>query len=83
MKGMVDLSSLYDAPIDPATVDFATKQGRACRSCLFQRQKISVCNEVVRLALLAGLVSCDVANVVYVKRKRDPRQVDLTKGEDA
>lgn len=78
MKGMVDLSSLYDAPLDPATIDFTTKPGRACRSCFFQRQRISVCNESVRLAVKASMPSCDDVDVV---RQRDPRQVDLTKEE--
>lgn len=35
---MIDLSELYEAPIDPAALDFTTKPGRACRSCIFERQ---------------------------------------------
>lgn len=81
MKGAIIPADLYDDPIDPGTVDFTTKPGRKCRTCLFDRQKSAVCDEAVRLALLAGLESCDAQDVVYVLRKRDPRQIDLTKEE--
>jgi hypothetical protein len=79
MNGMIILADLYDDPLDPGTVDFTTKPGRKCRTCVFSRQKSVVCDEAVRLALLAGLDSCDDRNVVYFVRVRDPRQVDLTK----
>jgi hypothetical protein len=79
MKGMVDLSTLYDEPLNPAEIDFTTKPGRQCRTCIYQRQRISVCNEAVALAKRSGMPSCDDENIVYVVKKRDPRQVDLTK----
>lgn len=81
MSGMVDLSELYEAPIDPATLDFTTKPGRACRSCIFERQRISVCDKAVAMATKAGMGSCDNEDVVYVLRVRAPRQIDLVNGE--
>lgn len=74
---MVALADLYDEPLDPAGIDFTTKPGRACRSCLFQRQRISVCNRAVELALRADLESCDLADVIYVATPRDPRQLRI------
>lgn len=77
MNGMIIVADLYDEPIDPAGIDFTTKPGRKCRTCLFARQKSAVCDEAVRLALRAGMASCDEQDVVYVERVRDPRQLDL------
>jgi hypothetical protein len=74
---MIAPADLYDDPLDPGTVDFTTKPGRKCRQCLFNRQKSAVCDEAVRLALRAGLESCDSADVVYVLRARDPRQIAI------
>lgn len=81
MNGMVDLSELYEAPIDPAALDFTHKPGKSCAGCIFTKQRISVCNQAVEIALRAGLASCDEQNVVYVLRVRDPRQIDLVNGE--
>ena len=78
---MIDLSELYEAPIDPATLDFTHKPGKSCSGCVLAKQRISVCNQVVELALRASMPSCDVENVVYVLRVRDPRQIDLVNGE--
>jgi homoaconitase/3-isopropylmalate dehydratase large subunit len=72
---MVALADLYDAPINPASLNFTTKPGRACRNCLFQRQRVSVCNKAVELALLAGLANCDQEDVIYILREVDPRQM--------
>lgn len=77
MKGAIIPADLYDDPIDPGAVDFTTKPGRKCRTCVFNRQKSPVCDEAVRLALRAGMASCDEQDVVYVERVRDPRQLDL------
>lgn len=77
MTGYTDLSALYDEPLDPAAMDFTTKPGRACICCLFRKQRISVCNRAVELALRAGQDSCDVENVVYVHKQRDPRQLSI------
>lgn len=76
---LVDLSSLYDEPLDPAAIDFTAVLGRSCRNCLYQRQRVSVCNKAVEIALKADLPSCDTENVIYVPRERDERQ--LTIGE--
>lgn len=74
---MVDLSALYDEPLSPEQMNFTTKPGRACRSCIFERQRISVCDRAVALATKAGMPSCDIEDVVYVLRETDPRQIDF------
>ena len=76
---MVDLSSLYDEPLDPAAIDFTAVPGRSCRNFLYQRQRVSICNKAVEIALKADLPSCDKENVIYVPVERDERQ--LTIGE--
>lgn len=81
MNGMVDLSALYEAPIDPAGIDFTHKPGKSCSGCIMAKQRISVCNQAVEIALRASMPSCDEENVVYVLRVRDPRQIDLVNGE--
>lgn len=78
---MIDLSELYEAPIDPAALDFTHKPGKSCAGCIFTKQRISVCNQAVAMATKAGLGSCDNEDVVYVLRVRDPRQIDLVNGE--
>jgi hypothetical protein len=77
MNGMIAPADLYDDPLDPGTVDFTTKPGRKCRTCYFSRQKSAVCDEAVRLALRAGMDSCDDSDVVYVVKVRDPRQIAI------
>lgn len=76
---MVDLSSLYDEPIDPAIVEFTTKPGKKCNRCHFSRQRKSVCDQVEMIAKRAGMKLCDLEDVVYVPVERDERQ--LTIGE--
>lgn len=77
MNGMIILADLYDPPLDPTALDFTTKSGRKCRTCIFARQKSAVCDEAVRLALRADMASCDEQDVVYVLAKRDPRQLNM------
>lgn len=74
---MIALSDLYDEPLDPAAMSFTTKPGRACRSCEFQRQRVSVCNKAVEVALRANLPSCDDNDVVYVLKEIDTRQLTI------
>lgn len=78
---MIALSDLYDEPLEPASMAFTTKPGRACRSCIFQRQRVSVCNKAVEVARLAGIVSCDDEDVVYVERPVDARQLAIAEVE--
>lgn len=77
---MIAISDLYDEPLEPAGMAFTTKPGRACRSCIFQRQRVSVCNKAVEVALRAGLQSCDDQDVVYVERLVDARQLAIVEG---
>lgn len=72
---MIAIADLYDPPLNPASFNFTTNPGRACRNCLFQRQRVSVCNKAVELAGLAGLENCDKEDVIYVLREVDPRQM--------
>lgn len=74
---MIAVADLYDEQLDPATMDFITKPGKKCRTCIFSRQRVSVCDEVERLAKLAGFDLCDVEDVVYVQRKRDERRLTI------
>lgn len=74
---MIDLSELYEAPIDPADIDFTHKTGKSCSGCLFSKQRISVCNQAVEIALRASMPSCDEENIVYIYRERDPRQISI------
>lgn len=74
---MIALSDLYDEPLDPASMAFTTKPGRACRSCIFQRQRVSVCNKAVEVALRANMLSCDNEDIVYVERAVDSRQLAI------
>ena len=37
---LVDLSKLYDEPLDPAGMDFTTKEKRAGNCCLFRKQRM-------------------------------------------
>lgn len=76
---MIALSDLYDEPLDPTAIDFTAIPGRSCRKCIYQRQRVSVCNKAVELAPLASMPSCDDEDVVYIERLRDKRQ--LTIGE--
>lgn len=76
---MVDLSALYDEPIDPSIVEFTTKPVKKCRTCFFVRQRQSVCDQVEMIAKRAGMALCDLEDVVYIERLRDERQ--LTIGE--
>lgn len=77
MQGMIAISDLYDEKLDPALMDITTKPGQACRNCIFQRQRVSVCNEAVALAVRAGMGNCDNEDVIYVKRETDPRQLKI------
>lgn len=77
MTALTDLSRLYDEPIDPATIDFTTKPGKDCKGCLFQRQKITVCNKVEQIAEKESLPKCDDVNIIYVAREVDPRQLHI------
>lgn len=82
MNGMIILADLYDPPLDPAALDFTTKPGLQCRTCVFARQKSAVCDEAVRLALRADMASCDDEDVVYVLAKRDGRQLRIENQEE-
>jgi hypothetical protein len=74
---MVDLSELYEEPIDPAARPFTTKKGSACRGCMFQKQRIAVCNQAVALATRAGMASCDDQDIVYTLVRHDHRQLSI------
>lgn len=86
---MLDLSTLYEAPIDPATLQYkaiAARKHRSCSGCLFDGQRVKVCREACEIAKRAGLADCDDIDpatgktYVYQLRETDPRQIDLVNG---
>ena len=86
---MIVLADLYDAPVDPASMQFkavAARKLRSCSGCLFDGQRVKVCREACEIAKLAGLPDCDDIDpdtdktYVYQLRDTDPRQIDLVNG---
>ena len=86
---MIDLASLYDAPIDSSTLQYkavAARKLRSCSGCLFDGQRVKVCREACEIAKRAGLPDCDDIDpatgktYVYQLRDTDPRQIDLVNG---
>jgi hypothetical protein len=86
---MLDLSTLYDASVDPSTLQYkavAARKPRSCSGCLFDGQRVKVCREACEIAKRAGLPDCDdIApdigkTYVYQLRDTDPRQIDLVNG---
>lgn len=87
---MISLADLYDAPVDPASMQFkavAARKHRSCSGCLFDGQRVKVCREACEIAKRAGLADCDDIDPatnkshIYVTRPIDPRQIDLVNGE--
>jgi hypothetical protein len=86
---MLDLSTLYDASVDPSTLQYkavAARKLRSCSSCIFDGQRVKVCREACEIAKRAGLPDCDDIDpatgktYVYQLRDTDPRQIDLVNG---
>lgn len=86
MRGYVAIADLYDAPIDPATLQFkavAARKHRSCSGCIFDGQRVKVCREACEIAKLAGLPDCDDIDpdtgktYVYQLRDTDPRQLSI------
>lgn len=84
---MLDLSSLYEAPIDPSTLQYkavAARKLRSCSGCLFDGQRVKVCREACEIAKRAGLPDCDDIDpatgktFIYTLRETDPRQLSIT-----
>lgn len=87
---MIALADLYDAPVDPASMQFkaiAARKHRSCSGCLFDGQRVKVCREACEIAKRAGLADCDdidpvtKKSMIYVIRPVDPRQLSITDGE--
>lgn len=87
---MVALADLYDAPVDPASMQFkavSARKHRSCSGCLFDGQRVKVCREACEIARRAGLPDCDDndpmtnKSLIYVLRETDPRQLSITEGE--
>ncbi len=59
---MIVLADLYDAPVDPASMQFkavAARKHRSCSGCLFDGQRVKVCREACEIAKRAGLADYD------------------------
>lgn len=87
---MIVLADLYDAPIDPAKLQFkavAARKHRSCSGCLFDGQRVKVCREACEIAKKAGILDCDDVDpttgksMIYQLREVDSRQIDLVNGE--
>lgn len=66
----------------PATTQFTTSPGKSCHGCLWEHERSSVCHEVAKVAVRAGLSDCEYAGVIYVLTVADARQLELiTEGE--
>lgn len=83
---MIVLADLYDAPIDPATLQFkaiAARKHRSCSGCLFDGQRVKVCREACEIAKKAGILDCDDVDpvtgksMIYMLRETDPRQISI------
>lgn len=83
---MLDLSSLYDAQIDPSMLQYraiAARKLRSCSGCLFDGQRVKVCREACEIAKRAGLPDCDDIDpatgktYVYTLRETDSRQLSI------
>lgn len=90
---MIDLSSLYDAPIDPATLQFKAivakikapkdQPEKACMSCLFKGQRNKVCVQAGQLARLSSMPDCEDIDPetgktwIYQLRETDERQLSI------
>lgn len=84
---MLDLSTLYEAPIDPSTLQYKAVAARKLRSCsggIFDGQRVKVCREACEIAKRAGLPDCDDIDpatgktFIYTLRETDPRQLSIT-----
>lgn len=84
---MLDLSTLYETPIDPSTLQYkaiAARKLRSCSGCLFEGQRVKVCPEACEIAKRAGLPDCDDIDqaigktFIYTLRETDPRQLSIT-----
>jgi hypothetical protein len=83
---MIVLADLYDAPVDPASMQYkavAARKLRSCSGCLFDGQRVKVCREACEIAKRAGLPDCDDIDpatgktYVYQLRDTDPRQLSI------
>lgn len=93
---MIVLADLYDAPVDPASMQFKAvpaklkaprgEADKACQACIFKGQLNKVCVQAGQIARLAGLPDCEDIDpatgktYVYQLRDTDPRQIDLVNG---
>lgn len=83
---------LDEFAMEPAELRYMAKVTRAgwkdCTGCMFKGQRMAVCHEASRVAILAGMVDCDARDPetgrthIYQRVKLDPRQVDLVDEQD-
>jgi len=94
---MIDLSELYDEPIDPSSIQYRAvparvkapkdQPDRACAGCLFKGQRNKVCVQAGQLARVAGMPDCEDVDqatgktFIYLARETDPRQLSIIEGE--
>lgn len=61
----------------PSEMQFTTAPGKNCGGCLFENERSTVCHEVARVAVRAGLPDCEYSRLIYVARAVDERQLEL------
>lgn len=67
----------------PEKTQFIAVPGKSCKGCLWEHERSTVCHEVARVALHAGLADCEYSELIYVAKPIDNRQLELlAEGED-
>ncbi len=77
MKGYVDLSELYEPPMEPESMQFIAEPAKSCRGCVFKRQRAVICDRANEAARKADLPECEKGGVIYRLAKIDPRQISI------
>jgi hypothetical protein len=63
--------------MNPATTQFIASPGKSCKGCIWEEARSTVCHEVARVAVKAGLPDCEYSGIVYILKPVDERQLDL------
>lgn len=67
----------HGEPLHPEAMSYTTRPAKSCRGCVFDGQRAAVCERACVAAERAELDRCDKANVIYVAREVDPRQLSI------
>lgn len=67
----------HGEPLHPEAMQYTTSPAKSCRGCVFDGQRASVCERACQAAERAGLERCDRADVIYLPKPIDPRQIPI------